>query len=175
ELRGGTVPASRPGPQRGCTFTVILPVSPTKLQEVDTIVTTETREQPVGLEGTRLLVADDDEDARELLKTILEGYGASVTAVASGEEAFTMVLESKPDLLISDIGMPVVDGYALIKRIRSHPHPEVQALPAVALTAHARRLDRVQALNAGYDGHIAKPFDPLELSLALTRLLAERE
>jgi len=156
-------------------FTVTLPVSATRLKEAEQDVNTDMREQPIGLQGLRLLVADDDEDARELLRTILEGYGASVTTVALGEETFTNVMEAKPDLLISDIGMPVLDGYGLIKRIRSHPHPAVQALPAVALTAHARRQNRVQALNAGYDGHIAKPFDPVDLGIALSRVLSDRD
>jgi CheY-like chemotaxis protein len=110
----------------------------------------------------RLLVVEDEPDARELLKLMLEQCGAVVKAAGSAKEGLQEVEEWKPDLMISDIEMPEEDGYSLIQKIRS-TEARASRLPAIALTAHARAEDRMRALRSGYDAHVAKPVEVNEL------------
>ncbi len=120
-----------------------------------------------------MLVVDDEPDARELLTTVLEQAGATVRAVASAEEAVTAVQSDDPDVLISDIGMPDEDGYSLIRRVRALDHERGRGVPAIALTAYARREDRQRVFAAGFQIHLSKPAPADELRHAVS-LLAQR-
>jgi CheY-like chemotaxis protein len=126
--------------------------------------------QPSALTGLRVLVVDDEIDARSLLTTMLERCGAQVIAVGSAREGLESVETWKPDVLIADIGMPVEDGYGLIKKIRALPKERGGQTPALALTAYARTEDRVRALSEGYQVHLAKPVDRFELAAVITSL-----
>ena len=119
-------------------------------------------------------MVDDDRDARELLKRILSERGATVTLAASAAEAFELVRSSKPDLLLSDIGMPDQDGYDLIRKVRALPPNQGGQVRAVALTAFARPEDRRRAFLAGYQLHVAKPVDPAELIAVCAAVLGNR-
>jgi CheY-like chemotaxis protein len=119
------------------------------------------------LDGVSVLVVDDELDARDLVTTLLQQYGASVTAVASAVEALAALSDTeadwKPDVLVSDISMPEVDGYALIRRVRELDRGESSSIPAIALTAYGRSIDRIRALSAGFQMHMPKPVEPAEL------------
>lgn len=180
ELHGGTVYADSPGEGQGAEFVIKLPV----IIAYDTgrltngfleSVRLDTENDPVfecsaALQGLRLMVVEDDADARELVCTILKECGAEVKAVASAAETFDALREWGPDLIISDIEMPGEDGYSLMRRIRSSSLGKESEVPAVALTAHARVEDRVRALNAGFQSHITKPVDPTELIAVISSL-----
>jgi CheY-like chemotaxis protein len=122
------------------------------------------------LEGARILVVDDEADARELVRAVLENQGAKVTTANSAQEALALLRTTTPDLLISDIGMPGTDGHNLMRTIRGK-EPRGQRLPALALTAFARPDDRKRAMLAGYQAHLAKPFDVGEFVLVVAGLL----
>jgi CheY-like chemotaxis protein len=115
-------------------------------------------------------VVDDEIDARALLTMMLEKCGAEVIAVSSAREGLETVQTWKPDVLIADIGMPLEDGYVLIKNIRALPHERGGQIPALALTAYARTEDRVRALSEGYQVHLAKPVDRFELAAVVASL-----
>ena len=121
------------------------------------------------LAGLRVLVVDDEPDARELLRALLGMYGIEVHVASSAAEALDGMEQFKPDVLVSDIGMPGEDGYGLIKRIRASDG-RAASTPAVALTAYARREDRARALGAGFDMHMPKPVEPGELLVVLASL-----
>jgi PAS domain S-box-containing protein len=159
ELHGGTVAAASPGEGGGATFTVILPLA------------APARGGPPAraLDGVSVLVVDDEPDARELLTVVLRHYGATVTAVESAGGALESLERARPDVLVSDIGMPGEDGYTLIRRIRAM-EPEGRPIPAIALTAYARTEERARALRAGYQRHVAKPVEPLELASVIASL-----
>ncbi|HZG52346.1 MAG TPA: ATP-binding protein, partial [Pyrinomonadaceae bacterium] len=170
ELHGGTVRAESPGEGQGATFTVMLPVAPV-YQHVgqegrvhpaarDTLPSYEC---PDRLDGLRILVVDDEPDTRDLLKFGLGQCGADVTVVGSVSEALEAIRASVPELLISDIGMPDRDGYELIRCVRELPAESGGKIPAIALTAYARVEDRMQALRAGYQMHVPKPVELVEL------------
>jgi signal transduction histidine kinase len=176
ELHGGTVAVESAGEGRGATFTVALPVRPAFLP----VPGRETAAPPAAaggawdtrlLDGVRVLVVEDEEDTRELLVRALERSGAEVEAAASVAEAFTLLDRRLPDVLVSDIGMPEEDGYSLIRKLRARGPERGGILPAAALTAYARSEDRVQALQAGFHTHIAKPVDPYELVCLVARLV----
>ncbi len=159
ELHGGTVTASSPGEGRGASFTVTLPLA------------APARGGPPAraLDGVSVLVVDDEPDTRELLTVVLRHYGATVTAVESAGGALQSLERARPDVLVSDIGMPGEDGYTLIRRIRAM-EPEGRRMPAIALTAYARKEERARALRAGYQRHVAKPVEPLELASVIASL-----
>jgi len=115
-------------------------------------------------------VIDDEEEARELAIRIFEIQGAKVTAAESGEQALRVLGELTPDVIVSDIGMPGMDGYELMRKVRSQ-ELVTQRIPAVALTAFARAEDRKRAVLAGYQAHVAKPFDVAELIIVVAGLL----
>ena len=124
--------------------------------------------QPAGEEcptlgGVKVLVVDDEPDARSLVKRLLEDCQASVITAASAPEALELIRRESPDVLVSDIGMPDEDGYALIRRVRELDKAGGGDIPAVALTAYARSEDRVQAIQHGFKMHVAKPVEPAEL------------
>jgi PAS domain S-box-containing protein len=177
ELHGGTAWAESPGENQGSRFTVRLPAmtasehsSPEELKQPAVAVSESRDRQPSSLEGLRVLVVDDEIDARSLLSAMLERCGAQVVAVSSAREGLESVESWKPDVLIADIGMPVEDGYGLIKKIRALPKERGGLTPALALTAYARTEDRVRALSEGYQSHLAKPVDRFELAAVITSL-----
>ena len=120
--------------------------------------------------GLTALVIDDEPDARNLLKCILEERGMKVWTVPSSEEALKTLVIRNFDIIISDIGMPNEDGYQFIRKVRQLPDPKVNKIPAIALTAYARSEDRILALEAGFQMHLAKPVEALELLAVISSL-----
>jgi CheY-like chemotaxis protein/two-component sensor histidine kinase len=170
EQQGGTVRAESPGEGRGASFTIELPLAKQQpapgrpLRTATVLPNPSTPEMTVrDLKGVDALVVDDDRDARELIKRILTDCGASVTIAASAREAFARFREVPPSLLISDLGMPEVDGFELLDWVRHLPKDQGGQVPAIALTAFARSEDRLRALEAGFSAHISKPVEPSEL------------
>lgn len=163
ELHGGTVRADSAGEGLGATFTVNLPISAVNNQKTSRIEPTQQSQfieeddfhRHRLLEGIKILVVDDEADARELITTILEAAGAVTIPVSNATTALDKLLELKPNLLISDIGMPLFDGYSLIRKVRELNPEQGGKIPALALTAFARTEDRNQAIIAGYQEHIA--------------------
>lgn len=123
------------------------------------------------LHGLSILVVEDESDARELVESLLDRYGAEVVAVASVDEAIEWLATDAPDVIISDIGMPVRDGYELIVHVRQHGPDAQRGIPAIALTAFAQPSDRSRAAAAGFDLHLAKPVDPAVLVDAVSSLV----
>jgi PAS domain S-box-containing protein len=169
EAHGGTISATSPGEGRGATFTVKLPLLGSQLQRDG-----GGWERELDLAGIRVLVVDDELDTRQLLAFILEEYGAEAMTVDSASAVLAQLESFQPDILLSDIGMPEVDGYTLISRVRSLPAERGGQVPAIALTAYAREEDREKALAAGFQGHISKPVDPSRLVAAIVDLLNRR-
>jgi CheY-like chemotaxis protein len=122
------------------------------------------------LDGLSILVVDDEEDARGIVEQVLRDQGASVTAVGSADEALSTFAALKPDVLVSDIGMPDIDGYALIRRVRALPLDRGGRTPAVALTAYARKEDAQRAFAAGFQMYVAKPVEPSQLATVVANL-----
>jgi PAS domain S-box-containing protein len=164
ETHGGTIVAESAGEGRGATFTVSLPIMG---------VCHEDRESPgaepggppvssesADLTGVRVLLVDDEADTRDVLRRLLAERGAIVRAVGSGPEALDALAAEKPDVLLGDIGMPGMDGYEMMRRIRRLPREQGGDTPAVALTAYSRAEDRTEALLAGYEWHLTKPVEP---------------
>jgi PAS domain S-box-containing protein len=171
ELHGGTIGVSSPGEGQGSTFVVALPVSAMSKRPVEQPVFGVDMRGPKELRGVKILVVDDEVDACEMLQFLFQQSGAEVEVATSAEKALEVIDQFSPDVLVSDIGMPDVDGYELIRRIRRSGRNT--SLPAVALTALTRIEDRMQALAAGYQMHVAKPVEPVEL-LAVVSSLAGR-
>ena len=172
--------ASSAGAGRGATFTVRLPVQPVAvasaaLPDASAEAAPAAAASPADedLAGTRILLVDDEADGREMLTRMLESWGAQVRAASSAEEALQAISEESPDLLISDIGMPHVDGYELIRRVRSLAAADRRSLPAIALTAFARAEDATKARRAGYGVHLPKPIDPSRLISTIRSVLAD--
>jgi PAS domain S-box-containing protein len=167
ELHGGSVRAQSGGPNQGSTFVVSLPMHSTQTISGDGQPDAAIRRIPDGdgccLKGVNVLLVDDEPDARELVTRVLQASGASVVSAGSGAEALALRQQQRPDILISDIGMPGMDGYELIRRMRERDDPSVERIPAVALTAFARSEDRTRALLAGFLVHVSKPVQPSEL------------
>ena len=179
EAHGGTVLAESEGEGRGATFTVTLPVQAVFPEAVDSArprpdgAQARVASASNGLHGVSVLVVDDEADARDLVSTLLGLHGAEVVVVSSADEALRLLQQRTPMVLVSDIGMPDADGYALIRRVRAL-EGAVSKVPALALTAYAREQDRRRAMEAGFDSHIAKPVEP-ETLLRLVAALARGE
>lgn len=176
ELHGGTVYAKSPGESLGSSFIIDLPMRAVLPQVTEGEPATFGGAGIWGapsLEGIWALVVDDETDARELVATLLEQCGATVTPVASAQDAFAVISREqnkRPDIVISDVSMPEVDGYDLIRRIRER-HPEKGGrIPGVALTAYGRSIDRIRALSAGFQMHMPKPVEPAELATVVASL-----
>ncbi|GAB1544625.1 hypothetical protein NUACC21_73010 [Scytonema sp. NUACC21] len=174
ELHGGTIQVESPGAGQGATFTVELSAMAhtSRVNDLKQLPQQNPTlpENPLNLNGLRVLIVDDERDTREFLVTALQDCGARAIAAASVGEAMQLLERSKPDVLISDIGMPVEDGYALIRRIRALTPEQGGQIPAAALTAYAREEDRIQALKAGFQTHLAKPIEPMQLITAIANL-----
>lgn len=176
ELHGGTIEAHSEGLGRGSTFVVNLPILATTSAAVTerrirfTQSGNTTLEHPPMLRGLKVLLVDDEPDARELLRSLLADCGAVPMQASSALEALE-AMSGNPDVLVSDIGMPSVDGYELIRRIRALPPEQGGRTPAAALTAYARAEDRRLALNAGFEMFVPKPVEPAEF-LAVVATLA---
>ena len=178
ELHGGTVRAESGGEGQGATFTITLPtrLAVTPDPDLEAAPAETADEAPVAamphLDGISVLVVDDDMDSRTFVCQLLQNHGATVAASDSTSDALLRFRELRPDVIISDIGMPDEDGYALIKRVRSLTSREGGDTPAVALTAYVRRKDENAALSAGYHRHVRKPVDVSELITAVAELAA---
>jgi CheY-like chemotaxis protein len=178
ELHGGTVNAESQGPDKGAAFTVRLPLmeerveparGPGRPPAADAAGTT-----PVRLDGVKVMVVDDELDMRDFLSVSLRQYGADVTALATVGEAVAALEREKPDVLVSDIGMPGEDGYALIRKVRALSPDRGGQVPAAALTGFAAGDDTTRVLSAGYQVHLPKPVEPSQLA-QVVGTLAGRE
>lgn len=176
ELHAGSIEAHSEGLGKGAAFVVRLPISPvisTTLGVGRVPATTPERRElarPEGLAGTAILVVDDEQDARDLLRVVLESCGVTVLDAESVEDALTLVGSEHVDVIVSDIGMPEEDGYSLIRRVRALANGAKAAIPAIALTAFASSEDRTRALLEGFNMHMTKPVEPAELLVALADL-----
>jgi CheY-like chemotaxis protein/nitrogen-specific signal transduction histidine kinase len=176
DLHGGTIKAETDG-TTGVTFRVLLPlqaapsaVHAEKAREVKESGRMELRSR---LAGTRVLIVDDDPDAREVVAAILRHYGASVIVATSVSTALVALRREQVDVLVADLGMPIEDGYDLIRHVRSSEVDKIARLPAAALTAYTTEEDRDRVLAAGFQFHLAKPVDPAVLVATVERLRGE--
>ena len=171
ELHGGTVSAESEGLNKGATFSATFPLLTERTEPVSVAHSGEISVlENQSLDGLRVLLVDDEPEAREIISTVMTRTGAEVTACKSASEALATLLEWKPDVILSDIAMPDEDGYSFIGKVRSLPREKGGATPAAALTAYARDVDRTQALAAGYQMHIAKPIAATQLVTIVARL-----
>ena len=173
EAHGGTIEARSAGKDRGAVFEVFLPSVIESHQPVR--ASTDAGGEAVDsslLTGVDVLVVDDDEDARLLLQMTLTGYGAVVTTAASAREALAAIERSVPHVVLSDIGMPHEDGYDLLRRLRARSPENGGAIPAIAVTAYASAADRSSTQAAGYQAHVAKPFEPGDVARLVRRLVS---
>jgi PAS domain S-box-containing protein len=173
EHHGGSVSAESPGQARGSTFTVLLPLAIHQGADASPYGSAERQSEDLLPAGLKVLLVDDEEDAREALRRILQQNGILVTTAASAREAFEVIERLQPDILLSDIAMPGEDGLSLIRRVRMLPFDRGGQIPAIALTAYAAAEDRRKALMAGFQHHIPKPVDPARL-LAVIALMARK-
>jgi PAS domain S-box-containing protein len=177
EMHGGTIDAASGGIGDGSTFTlklplmIVHPISRPDSERVHPHAAAGAQNIPLAdLHGVHVLAVDDDPDAVTLVAELLEAAGARVSTAASADDALRLMDAEPPQVLVTDLGMPHVDGFQLIERVRAHHHPLVRRVPAAALTAYARSEDRVKALRAGFQIHLAKPIDPTELVTAVAAL-----
>jgi CheY-like chemotaxis protein len=176
ELHGGRVEVTSPGKGRGATFRFTLPAHVETRPAVSTAATV-TQAAPsevrTPLTGLHALVVDDDRDARELVAEVLRSHGMRVTMVGSAAEGLAALDRSVPDVIVSDLAMPELDGFELIRRVRERPAERGGAVPAVALTAYARPEDTARSLTSGFQVHLAKPVDMEDL-VSTVATLAKR-
>ncbi len=177
ELHGGTVAARSAGEGQGATFVVVLPLAPVRDEQQrehpGTALRSTAESEGVDLSGVKVLVVEDEADARALIQRVLVQRKADVRTAAGATAALELIERYKPDVLVSDIGMPEMDGYQFIRQVRRLGSEEGGRTPAVALTAFARSEDRTRAMLAGYQMHLSKPIEPQEL-VAAVRSLAGR-
>jgi PAS domain S-box-containing protein len=175
EMHGGTISASSAGEGRGATFTVRLPLLHSAHSDPVRSLnsTASSPEDLTPLVGIRALIVDDDADARELLTFLLEVNGAMVTTADSAVQALHLIEQSRPDILLSDIGMPDMDGYTLLRTIRQSE--KNRSIPAIALTAYAGDLDRQQAIQVGFHHHVTKPIDPDTVTAIVLKLAGKQK
>jgi PAS domain S-box-containing protein len=175
ELHGGTVSAASRGRGQGATFTVTFPQAAGRKGRGRLAVAGEIPQShapsPDRLRDLRVLVVEDDPDARDLLEMMLTSHGAEVRACPSADEALRILDEWRPDVLVSDIGMPEEDGYSLMREVRARGPERGGFIPAIALTAFARSEDAKQAYMAGYQAHVVKPVEPVELVMVVASLV----
>jgi PAS domain S-box-containing protein len=168
ELHGGTIQANSPGLNQGTTFTIMLPMRlpsmPASLGPADIV-------SGLSLQGIKAMVVEDEHDAQALLSVTLEEWGAQVKSADSVQEALRLLEVFRPDVIISDIGMPNQDGYSLLRTLRQSTDDQLRNTPAIALTAYASEEDRQKALAVGFQEHIAKPFEPAAVIDAVCALV----
>jgi len=177
ELHGGTIKVESAGPNRGSRFIVRLPYAGSRNSSAAAAGSTPivdfeppSRLTAPELRGIRVLVVDDDDDSRDLVVSILEKCEAITFAASSAEQALSIIVRDYPDVLVSDIGMPGMDGYELVRAVRALPDERAQRVPAVAVTAYARQEDQRRALAEGFQLHVAKPIEPASFAQAVARL-----
>jgi signal transduction histidine kinase/ActR/RegA family two-component response regulator len=180
ELHGGSVEVESAGAELGATFTVKLPLLAMRTLDLSsdrreervhpTASSGAAFECPPALDGLQVLVVDDDEDTRDMVRAVLEQCGAAVATAATAAEGFAALAQTRPDVLIADLGMPEEDGYSLIEKVRSLPAERGGQTPAAALTAYARVEDRLRVLRSGFQIHIPKPVEPIELVTVIASL-----
>ena len=174
ELHGGTIEATSAGKNCGAAFMVEIPIlanpGSSDPKPADEGLHLTARSEKQALSGLKVLVCDDDPDSRELVTAFVRGAGGEVTAVGSAVDALRVFRHYRPDVIVSDIGMPEVDGYALLRKIRALPAEEGGRTPALALTAYARRADARKAIAAGYQAHAAKPVHAADLVALVANL-----
>lgn len=168
ELHGGTVAAESEGEGKGATFMVKLPLMPV---QGDRDEDRPFSKSSLNLNGVRVLVVDDEVDSLEFIAFVLEMAGARVTTAKAASEGFSLLIQSSPDVLLSDIGMPDLDGYMFMRQVRTLPLERGGGVKAIALTAYAGDLDRQQALKAGFQEHLSKPVEPEALVRAISALI----
>ncbi|MEH1805026.1 ATP-binding protein [Nostoc sp.] len=173
ELHGGTIQAESLGEGQGAIFRVRLPLIKKDLTPKQDINIAALNPSPPTeiLAGIQILVVDDDDDTRDFHTFVLEQAGAMVTAVTSAKEALQVLAESEPDMLLSDIGMPEIDGYMLMRQIKALQANQAKQIPAIALTAYAGEINQQQALESGFQKHLSKPVEPDELVKAIATLI----
>lgn len=170
ELHGGTVTAASEGLGKGATFTVTLPLGSGSPYQAP-----EPFRPSLDLSGVRIMVVEDDDATRRVLTTMLSLAGADVTACSSAKECLDCIVEARPEILLSDIGMPEMDGYAFIRAIRDLDDLRIATVPAIALTAFARPADQQRALESGFDGYLSKPIQLDDLAGEIARVKTLRE
>ena len=177
EMHGGSIEAHSDGVQRGAAFTVRVPLDLGSEMGKDPPAVENARQQPAPsmLERLRVLVVEDEPDAREFLTTLLRRFGADVIPAASVEEALAGLAAKRPDVLVTDLAMPDEDGFTLIRKVRTMERAGGSRLPAIAVTALASAEERQRAMAAGFDLHLAKPVEPLDVVNAVARAAAARE
>ena len=168
---GGFVSAESPGPGRGSTFTVLLPRAMNPAETAPPIPRETNAPEEVFPEGLTVLLVDDEEDARDALRMILQQNGMTVTTAATAGEGYELLTRLKPDILLSDIAMPGEDGLSLMRRVRLLPPGGGGQVPAAALSAYAGAGDKRQAFLAGFQHHIAKPVDPTHLLAVIASMV----
>ncbi|WP_017651466.1 PAS domain S-box protein [Fortiea contorta] len=175
ESHGGTVHADSPGEGQGATFSVRLPLAATISQQnnLDQRLSLSATDDQA-LKGKRVLIVDDEQDMRDLISFTLEQAGADVVTVTNALEALTALAQFQPDILLSDIGMADMDGYMLLRQVRTLPPDQGGQVPAIALTAYAGEFDQKQALQAGFQQHLSKPIEPEALIRAVNKLMQNR-
>ncbi|MEH1819483.1 MAG: response regulator [Nostoc sp.] len=171
ELHKGTILAQSSGSGQGATFTVRLPLLQDNRGNREATGKVSLPIASTPLAGLRVLVVDDETDTRNFLSFLFEEYGAFATAVGSVDEALAVLEQTKPDILVSDIGMSEQDGYTLIRKLRSLEPEKGGRIPAIALTAYTREEDRLKVLSAGFQQHLSKPIDPNKLIAAIANAL----
>jgi CheY-like chemotaxis protein len=180
ELQGGRIAAHSGGPGQGSTFRIELPVRSAVAHRQDDVrhhpvTPSESGETPVpDLTGVQILVVDDDHDSLALSREILEATGATVITADSARDALEKLQRNRANVLVADLGMPTMDGFALIAEVRGAADVAIREIPAAALTAFARSEDRVRAMQSGFDVHLSKPINPAEL-MATAASLARRK
>lgn len=179
EAHGGSVHVSSAGPGQGTTFRIKLPIRPAhsdipepiQREHPSSITHPWTQAETADLSGVRVLVVDDETDARQLVSKLLSTHHAVVIQAASAAEAFNRLTTESPNIVLCDIGMPGEDGYQFMRRVRSLPAEQGGRVPAIAVTAYARAKDRTAAMRAGFNNFVSKPFEPAELLATIANLV----
>lgn len=173
ELHEGTITAHSEGLGKGCVMTITLPLMPSRFDLSEAGVPSESASHPSRtVDGTSILLIDDDDDAREMAKEMLMRFGACVVSAASASEGLGQLNQASFDVVLCDISMPGMDGYECVREIRSHADRVIASVPAIALTAFAMKQDQAAAMEAGFDSHVAKPFAANDLLTAISKVMA---
>ncbi len=175
ELHGGAISVESTGENQGTTFTMRLPLLQHSIESAELSANAPLTQESLPLVGLKILVVDDEPDSRDLIAFVLEQAGADVVALPSAIEAMQSILHVQPHLLISDIGMPGMDGYMLLEHIRTQLPPPLRKVRAIALTAYAGEMNQRTAIAAGFQAHLSKPIDPANIIAEVTRLCRWQE